>query len=283
MSIVTDRGPTENDIVIATNGSKRRTKGTKDYLALVTQHYEEYIKIESKFSKEKKEIVQKILTTSLETGRFMKEVEGVPGQWFVLSEKEAKERVKQRFCDETRARKKKQEAETKRVAAQAQKSVHKARVTKKATSNKTNKSRKIVKDAKVSKAAKVATGINTDPPASKGGVTIVRHDAVTTPTSGTDTCKSFEPIFSLKCVASNSNERLKMEDGMDDIANKDLLEFLDNYEPFGPIIDLASFSLVTSVLEEDVTPNERLATEGGLDDMTADELLILGELFEIGE
>ena len=312
MSIVTDRGPTENDIVIATNGSKRReTEGTQRYLDHVKEHYEEYIQ-HNKFSKEKKKIVQKILTTSLKKGRFMKEVEGVTGQWFVLSEEEAKERVKQRFCDETRARKKKkEEAETKRVAAQAQKSVQKAatgakatqkaKVTKKVTSkiNKTNRSRKIVKDAKVSKAAKVATGINADPPASKGGATIVRHDAVTTPTSGTDTCKSFEPIFSPKCVAATcktihnppifeheedvaptSNERLKMKDGMDDVANNDLLEFLDNYESFGPIIDLASFSLVTSVLEEDVTPNERLATEGGLDDMTVDELLILGDLFE---
>ena len=175
MSIVTDRGPTENDIVIATNGSKRQTKGTRSYLALVTQNYEEYIQ-HNKFSKEKKKIVQKILTTSLEKGRFMKEVEGVTGQWFILSEEEAKERVKQRFCDETRARKKKrQEAETK--------------VAKKVTSkiNKTKKFRKIVKDAKVSKAAKVATGTKTAPHTCtpKRGVTtsIVRQQNVVTPTN----------------------------------------------------------------------------------------------------
>jgi hypothetical protein len=121
MPCVTKVGPTNNDIVISTNRSKRDTEGTRLYLDLVKKKYENYIKIQDKFSTEKRQIARDI-AASLLPGRFMKEIKGQQGQWFVLSEEEAEDRVMQRFCDERAAKARKAKA-AKKVSPKGTKKV----------------------------------------------------------------------------------------------------------------------------------------------------------------
>ena len=182
---ITDKaGPTDIDIVFSTDASKRNTEGTKLYLFLVEEDFENYNKIEDKFSAEKRQIAQNIVEALL-PGRFMKGIKGQQGKWKVLSMKDAEDRVMQRFCDVRRARNAK--------AAKTKKSRKNPKAAKKKTPsvNKTKNSCKIVKstNTNVSKAAKVAT--DTTPSTPKGEPTITRLNIVT-PTN--DIEKSFESI-----------------------------------------------------------------------------------------
>ena len=92
-------GPADNDIVLTTNRFKRGTAGTKRFLLLVKEHFEEYVCIDKKISPKKRKIAEDIVD-ALRPGRFMKEENG---QWKVLSTEDAVNRIIQRFCDEKRA------------------------------------------------------------------------------------------------------------------------------------------------------------------------------------
>ena len=190
---ITDKaGPTDIDIVFSTDASKRNTEGTKLYLFLVEEDFENYNKIEDKFSAEKRQIAQNIVEALL-PGRFMKGIKGQQGKWKVLSMKDAEDRVMQRFCDVRRARKAKAAKNVSPKAIKTKKSRKNPKAAKKKTPsvNKTKKSCKIVKstNTNVSKAAKVAT--DTTPSTPKGEPTITRLNIVT-PTN--DIEKSFESI-----------------------------------------------------------------------------------------
>ena len=250
MPCVTDVGPTDIDIVFTTNGAKRKTNGSRNYLLLVKKDFENYNKIEGKFSPEKRQIVRNIVEALL-PGRFMIEIEGQQGQWKVLSMKDAENRVMQRFCDERADRARKAKAAkkvspkiTNKKTPKINKGTKKAKATKK-LSPKVNKTKKSCKNTNtnVSKAAKVAT--NTTPSTPNRGPTITRLNIVT-PTS--DYEKSFEPI---ELTGSPTSVAVPI--------------YLTT-----PVVDV----------EKDLTSSDTLlATEGGVGDWPDDELLILRDLY----
>ena len=263
---ITDKaGPTDIDIAITTDGAKRKTKGSRNYLGSVKKRYEKYIKIKEKFSPKKRQIAEDIVKALL-PGRFMKKDNG---QWKVLSTEDAVDRVMQRFCDERAYRARK---------AKAAKTTKKAKVSK---ADKTKKSCKIVKstNTNVSKAAKVAT--DTTPSTPKGEPTAARQHVIT-PTS--DNEKSFESIeltrtptsvavpiyFSTPVVEVEkdltSSDTLATVGGVDDV-----LELFDDLgEP-----TMAHQHVVAPTNDTDMP----CSTEGGVDDWPNDELQILRDLF----
>lgn len=289
MPCVTKVGPTNNDIVISTNRSKRDTEGTRLYLDLVKKKYENYIKIKDKFSTEKRQIARDI-AASLLPGRFMKEIKGQQGQWFVLSEEEAEDRVMQRFCDERAAKARKAKA-AKKVSPKGTKKVS-PKGTKKKTPkvNKTKKSRKVVKyaNASVSKAAKVAT--NTTPPTCTPNrePTLARRHVIT-PTS--DYEKSFKPIELTRTPTSVAVPTIYFPTPVVDI-EKDLTSSGDTLttqscvddfllELLGDLGDptMAHQHVITPTNGTDV-PFESSSPQGSVDDLTNEDLLqFLGGIF----